>query len=107
MSRATERPLVIFTDDDVADRTLTRLEEDGRVSKAGRYVRGSKIPEGSIHIVHRPNQGLYVVVEQSGKNFIAYVRESTSGKTGRERRAHRRIPALVEKMADPGIRCGL
>lgn len=107
MSQATDLSFAVFTDDEVANQTLTLLEQEGKVRKAARLVRGSSMPEGSVHIVHNPRQGGYVRVQRSAKVFVVNVRESSKGITGRYKKALRRIPTLVWNLVDADPRYSL
>lgn len=99
MSQA-DKDYVVFIDDTVANETLALLEEEKKVRNVIRLVRGTPVPEGSVHIVHRPNQDGYVEVKRSVKRFVVYVRASSQGDIGRLRKARRRIPTLVDNLED-------
>ncbi len=99
MSKA-DKDYVVFTDDTVANETLALLEEEGKVRNVIRLVRGTAIPEGSVHIIHRQNQGGYVEVQRLVKRVVVYVRTSSQGDIGRLRKARRRIPTLVDNLED-------
>ena len=91
---------VVFTDDTVANETLAQLEQEGKVRNVIRLVRGTPVPEGSVHIIHRQNKGGYVEVQRLVKRFVVYVRTSSQGDIGRLKKARRRIPNLVDNLED-------
>lgn len=104
MQQAYELTYVVFTDDEVAEEALTVLEKEGKVRKAARLSRGSKLPERSVLISHNRGQRGYVEVRRFGSSFAAFVRKSKSGKDAQARKAFVRIPSQVEKFFDPHSR---
>jgi hypothetical protein len=86
---------VVYSDDKVAVRVLSLLEDGGKVYSAHRLARGSKPPEGAINIVHTPTLDRYAKVLGTQGQYTVLVRESKKGMSDAYKKAIHEIPKLI------------